>query len=280
MKQPELKRKMFHFWSSDKGYFESARNTNVSYQDEGHEEHRLALGYISQGAKVLDVGCGTAEAGRDISRFAHYHGVDVSPLGLSMAKDYKNDSFELLRCDVASLPFADGAFDVILSLYALEHFIEPLKTLQEMDRVLKTGGTMILISAAYDCLLRTPPSIGLGAISKMRSTYKGKRFSFLNIPIAAAYTWARSKYILGQLCRQLALYFKKDAYSFSLVSNPLCLNTEYSMDNDVVYIVSVREIVNWLRFNRGYQILYVNKRKTRFRFAEFLVENLFVVAKK
>jgi ubiquinone/menaquinone biosynthesis C-methylase UbiE len=279
---------MVQFWGQHKAYFEEARQANIDYHDESHADHRLALSYVPKGAKVLDVGCGTAEAGKEIAKFAHYYGIDVSPLGLSMAKEYQkgcqHNYFELVTGDAACLPFPDETFDVIISLYALEHFIEPLSTLQEMDRVLKPSGIVILISPAYDCPLAIPPSTGLGAINiaKGKLSYMGKSYSLFNLPIAVACILKRGRYALQQLWRQIALYtLKKDIHIFSLVSSPACLKTEYSQDNDVLYIVSIREIANWFHFRQGYEILHLNRGKTKFCFAEFFfVNKLFIVAKK
>jgi len=46
---------MLQSWSQDKAYGES------------HPEHRFALSYIPKGVKVLDVGCRTAETGKEIA---------------------------------------------------------------------------------------------------------------------------------------------------------------------------------------------------------------------
>lgn len=46
--------------------------------------------------------------------------------------------------DVAALPFADGAFDLVTCRMAAHHFAEPAATLREMCRVLRAGGTLLL----------------------------------------------------------------------------------------------------------------------------------------
>ena len=46
--------------------------------------------------------------------------------------------------DAERLEFSDGSFDVVLSLYALLHFHEPLVALREMHRVLRPGGRIVI----------------------------------------------------------------------------------------------------------------------------------------
>jgi SAM-dependent methyltransferase len=48
------------------------------------------------------------------------------------------------RCDIASAPVADGEFDAILCTEALEHVREAIKVVQEMARIVKPGGRLIL----------------------------------------------------------------------------------------------------------------------------------------
>jgi coenzyme F420 hydrogenase subunit beta len=49
-----------------------------------------------------------------------------------------------LPLDDYSLPLADGAFDAILCFETVEHFAEPERLVQELGRVIRPGGVMIL----------------------------------------------------------------------------------------------------------------------------------------
>ena len=46
--------------------------------------------------------------------------------------------------DIHALPFTDGEFDMVLCIEVLEHVLNPRKAMEEMRRVLKKGGTLIL----------------------------------------------------------------------------------------------------------------------------------------
>ena len=49
---------------------------------------------------------------------------------------------DAMLADAERLPFADGSFDCVVSLYALLHFPHPKRAVAEMLRVLKPGGFM------------------------------------------------------------------------------------------------------------------------------------------
>jgi len=68
---------------------------------------------------------------------------EVSPRLIEKARArYPHETF--VETDLASLPFAAGEFDFILSLETLEHAPDPLAFLRELARVLKPGGTLVL----------------------------------------------------------------------------------------------------------------------------------------
>jgi SAM-dependent methyltransferase len=49
-----------------------------------------------------------------------------------------------VKADICNLPFADNQYDIILCNHVLEHIPDDTKAMQELYRVLKTGGMAIL----------------------------------------------------------------------------------------------------------------------------------------
>lgn len=93
--------------------------------------------------RVLDAGGGT---GRVSSRLHSWSGnLVVSDLSHAMLKQAKNkDHLWPVRARTENLPFADRSFDRVLVVDALHHFQEPQQALQELRRVLKPGGCLVI----------------------------------------------------------------------------------------------------------------------------------------
>ena len=99
--------------------------------------------------RVLDAGCG---AGHTALAFApgaaHVVAYDLTPAMLAQVerlaaeRDLRN--VETQQGNVAALPFADGAFDLVVSRYSAHHWAMPNAALREFRRVLKPGGSFIL----------------------------------------------------------------------------------------------------------------------------------------
>lgn len=96
--------------------------------------------------RILESGCGSGRWLAWFERQGHRAvGLDDSrgPLGAARAHD---PGLRLVRGDAEVSPFADGAFDVAFSAYVAEHFpAGPARVLAELHRVLRPGGTLVLI---------------------------------------------------------------------------------------------------------------------------------------
>jgi SAM-dependent methyltransferase len=105
------------------------------------------------GARVLEVGCGP---GHLSIRLARQHGLEVTGLDLDPAMitraranaDRLGDSDQhrpsFLVGDVASLAFADGSFDLVVSTLSMHHWADPTAGLAEIGRVLRPGGRALV----------------------------------------------------------------------------------------------------------------------------------------
>jgi SAM-dependent methyltransferase len=92
-------------------------------------------GHVPAGGKVLDLGCGDMYLRTALPGYA-YTGVD---LDTSKAPDaVKHD------LAVFPYPFPDASFDAVICSEVLEHLWEPEKSIAEIERILKPGGTLVL----------------------------------------------------------------------------------------------------------------------------------------
>jgi ubiquinone/menaquinone biosynthesis C-methylase UbiE len=109
-----------------------------------------AVGELADGSAVLDipVGGGVALRGlpRGRDRGIRYVAADISPEMLERTRRVARergveDQVEIVRADVEQLPFADGEFDLCLSLAGLHCFPHPEAAVHEIARVVKPGGS-------------------------------------------------------------------------------------------------------------------------------------------
>src|ERR1700681_2886777 len=101
---------------------------------------RLAGGFH----QVLDVGCGSS---RIIGAIPGMVGLDIQLHKLRYARRYGN---ALVHGSIFELPFADGSFDCVICSEVIEHIPAQEKPFDELARVLKTGGRLILGTPDYD----------------------------------------------------------------------------------------------------------------------------------
>jgi ubiquinone/menaquinone biosynthesis C-methylase UbiE len=96
-----------------------------------------------EGDTFFDLGCGNGEMASFFNNKFTTYGVDISSSAIKMA----NNRGIIARCCDASnsdLPYNDEFFDNISCLDVLEHLIDPEKTLQEIHRIIKPNGTLIV----------------------------------------------------------------------------------------------------------------------------------------
>lgn len=102
---------------------------------------------LHRGESLLDVGCGTGVLLEAISASvpdAKLAGVDPSPEMLELARNRLGEGVLLKQSHAESLPFADQAFDVVVSTNAFHYFRDPVGALKEMARVLRPNGLLAI----------------------------------------------------------------------------------------------------------------------------------------
>jgi ubiquinone/menaquinone biosynthesis C-methylase UbiE len=72
-------------------------------------------------------------------------GVDIVPELLEHARARAPENAEFVESDGRSLPFPPGSFDLVTSARTLHHTQRPELMLAEMTRVLRPGGTMLVV---------------------------------------------------------------------------------------------------------------------------------------
>ena len=106
------------------------------------------LDKLSQETTVLDVGCGIGGSSRILAKDYGFKvtGVTISPQQVKRAQELTPEGVpaQFQVDDALSLSFPDNSFDVVWSIEAGPHMEDKQKYAQEMMRVLKPGGILVV----------------------------------------------------------------------------------------------------------------------------------------
>src|SRR3954451_2791391 len=99
---------------------------------------------VTRGESVLDVACGTGNgAVAAAERGAQAVGVDFETALLELARE-RAPAVAFVEGDAVDLPFDDGAFDVVLSLFGVMYAPDHDRAARELTRVTAPAGRMVL----------------------------------------------------------------------------------------------------------------------------------------
>jgi ubiquinone/menaquinone biosynthesis C-methylase UbiE len=123
-----------------------------------HKRATYAAQRLSQGMRVLDIGCGTGDDVRAISELVGSQGsvtgTDSNPAMIEEAVTRgvpANVGFTV--ADAAQLPFGDDSFDAVRAERVFQHMASPQLAADELHRVLAPGGTALLLDQDWESLI-------------------------------------------------------------------------------------------------------------------------------
>ena len=113
----------------------------------------FARKFVRPGSKVLDIACGAGFSSNMLSKYYKVTGTDLSPGVLEYAKKhYKNVKFQVE--DARRMSFKSEIFDAVMACAFIEHINEVEDVLNEMLRVTKKKGYVIIVSPSWFSPLR------------------------------------------------------------------------------------------------------------------------------
>lgn len=112
----------------------------------------VQLSGAEKGSQVLDCATGTGDLAIEFKK-------TVGPQGIVIGTDFCKEMLEpapakaashnlqiqFEQADVLNLPYSDKKFDVVSISFGIRNVADPLKALQEMARVTKPGGTVMVL---------------------------------------------------------------------------------------------------------------------------------------
>jgi SAM-dependent methyltransferase len=114
---------------------------------------------------VLEAGCGVGAQTKIITLQnpqSNFISIDISNDSINEAQklieSLKIKNVEFRQADIFNLPFKDDTFDSIIVCFVLEHLNHPIKALTELKRVLKNGGTIMVIEGDHGSTFFYPDS--------------------------------------------------------------------------------------------------------------------------
>ena len=143
------------------------------------------LGSRAKGS-VLEVAIGT---GRNLAFYpegVRITGIEMSPAMLAIARERANDlgvQAKLLEGDAEHLPFDNQSFDTVLCALSLCTIPDHAKAIAEMARVLKPGGTLLLLDHIGS---RWWPVWGVQRFIELFTSRKGEYMTRRPLPMLAA----------------------------------------------------------------------------------------------
>lgn len=127
------------------GKFSNAHDVGENSNRDNRKVFYELLDFVKPGIKLLDLACGD---GLDLVYYkslgAEVHGLDASEELIKIAKERLPEE-DLQVGLFEKTPFENGAFDVVLSKYAIQTSADMNPIFKEIHRILKPGGNVMYL---------------------------------------------------------------------------------------------------------------------------------------
>ena len=118
---------------------------------------RAVAARIAPGARVLEVAPGPGFLAIELAKLGYrVTGLDISRSFVRMARDNAaraGVAIEVEQGDAAHMPFPDASFDFAVCMAAFKNFTDPVGALDEIHRVLRSGGQASIYDLRKDASL-------------------------------------------------------------------------------------------------------------------------------
>jgi ubiquinone/menaquinone biosynthesis C-methylase UbiE len=224
-----------------------------------HDRIRKLIQWTPRCRRLLDLGCDSGDVtARLVDKAEETYGVDNNPEAIAAAKrKHKGVKFVLAKGE--RLPFKDDFFDAVVMGEVLEHVEDERKTLNEVYRVLKPGGTLIL-SVPHKGLFGFIDSFNLKFhFPRLYRLWKGKNYS---PEIYKIQPWHRH-YSLRDLTRLFGKRFAiRKTHRGGLIAYPLLWVAEdmFHLQQRLGFLAGPLNIMKHLEYqidfkNAGYAVI-------------------------
>ncbi|MCL4528425.1 MAG: class I SAM-dependent methyltransferase [Chloroflexi bacterium] len=120
--------------------------------------------HIKDGDSVLEIAPGAGYLSIELSKLGKYKitGIDISKDLVEIASRNAKEAgvdIDFQQGNVSNMPFHENEFNFIICVLAFKNFKEPLKALEEMHRVLKPGGTALIMDLNRNASMKVTKTV-------------------------------------------------------------------------------------------------------------------------
>ena len=178
-----------------------AANTGEMMREYIELAHRVSQ-ELANGSRVLEVAPGPGYFCIELAKRGSYSitGMDLSRTFVKMATQKAVEAgvaVKFTQGSASNMPFPADSFDFLLCRAAFKNFADPVGALEEMCRVLKPGGQVLLIDLSRDArpddVNRAVDKLGLSAVNRFLT-----KMAFKTMLIRSAYRRAEFEQMLAQ----------------------------------------------------------------------------------
>lgn len=101
-------------------------------------------------SRILDAGCGSGRNMVELAHFGTVTGLELAPASIEAAR--ARGVGDVVGGSLDAMPFEDSSFDLAGCFDVLEHLEDDRASLQELRRVIRPGGRLLLTVPAYPWL--------------------------------------------------------------------------------------------------------------------------------
>ena len=236
----KLKDRLEHYYRSNKDYYHDIDNSGQLWNDPNYLPYQAIKRMAEKSKAILELGSGRAAILSALPGISNrYTGIDFSKdLVRSNSERYPGATFFFIF-DSSKLNLPTGSFDLIFSVFVLEHVVNPQIFLDEACRLLKSKGKLVIVCPDYmGHLWMASQKVGLSQGSGMEKLKKGKILDFLLTGFES-----RMRIPIYAYFKRLKAHTKPKFY---VNVHPTCFEYKFQPDVDAVYVTCEKEIKTYL----------------------------------
>ncbi len=138
-------------WNTKQYYYEVDNFIRSDYFSQNGYFKKLKA-YSGQSKSILECGCGPATILELLwQKNKQFYGIDISEKSIALARKrlFNKKNIHISVGQVEKLKYKDNTFDLVFANAVMEHLTDPDKSVNEMIRVTKKKGKLIIMSPNY-----------------------------------------------------------------------------------------------------------------------------------